>query len=895
MNTPDNRLALGDLEHLSKLGEASCRNISWLLQVGKPISSQDLFKNLPYSRDHLTNPNRFTDWVSYRVFISHLNEHLNQVEMIELARAAAASRYAVPLLRRLTYSVRDELLARFGESGEIARALPLEISTSEPASGVMHLDLQMLPGYSPSDALHLSLVGQIIGAPEALGLQKAEVEYQATGGGAHFVVNYRDRGGEARRARQLWQRINVHAVRLHDLEYHQTLLTTKLRFTEEQLQRTRTDSAGGTMPAHHDEVVLHLDPALKVTFCGDGIEQLSGRPAEQVCGMNLDDLLTTPANQSLPALTDVESHSVHDTRPVVFEVQLRHTDGSDQWIEGRARLERNDRGAVIGYMASVRNINERKHIALELQEREESYRVITTTAQDGIVTIDVDRIITFANPALHQMFDFDVPDLLGTSITEIMPSIYQILRSDTVDSTGKQDDAVATGGDRALPVAASLNGLTRSGQTLPVEVSFAAHTLRDERHFTGIVRDISQRQQQEHERKILEQQLQATQKIDSIGQLAGGVAHDFNNLLVAILGYTDLAANDSISSEDRRVYLHEIKLAGERAAEMTQQLLAFSRRQIIEPSLLDLNELVAGLDLMIQRLIPANIEISLVTSDDEVDALADRGQLEQILINLVVNARDAMPHGGQLVIETATASVDKGFADLNPWAEIGEYGLLRITDSGSGMSPDIRRHVFEPFFTTKPEGAGTGLGLAVVFGIVKQHNGLINVDSTEGEGTVFSIYLPLVPAASITAPRKEGRTIVGGDETILVVEDNAQVLELARLILRGAGYTVLTASNGEEALDQFPRRAKDIDLVLMDVVMPKMGGREVRIQMKRIDPAVRILFTSGYSAAGIHTDFILEEGLDFIQKPFVTDTLRGKIRSILDRSGTLLHQPRAAR
>jgi CheY-like chemotaxis protein len=211
------------------------------------------------------------------------------------------------------------------------------------------------------------------------------------------------------------------------------------------------------------------------------------------------------------------------------------------------------------------------------------------------------------------------------------------------------------------------------------------------------------------------------------------------------------------------------------------------------------------------------------------------------------------------------------------------------------MSPDIRRHVFEPFFTTKPEGAGTGLGLAVVFGIVKQHNGLINVDSTEGEGTVFSIYLPLVPAASITAPRKEGRTIVGGDETILVVEDNAQVLELARLILRGAGYTVLTASNGEEALDQFPRRAKDIDLVLMDVVMPKMGGREVRIQMKRIDPAVRILFTSGYSAAGIHTDFILEEGLDFIQKPFVTDTLRGKIRSILDRSGTLLHQPRAAR
>ena len=509
---------------------------------------------------------------------------------------------------------------------------------------------------------------------------------------------------------------------------------------------------------------------------------------------------------------------------------------------------------------------------LALADREENYRIITQTARDGIVTLDQQYRILFANPAVEAMFGYTAEELMEQSLPDLVPDMNRAL----IDTDNPAD---ALSGE-------SLTAMRKDGSLLPIEISFAQHHDQGRRYLTGILRDVTQRQRIEVERKELEHQLQASQHMESIGQLTGGIAHDFNNLLVAILGYTDLALNPDIAPHDLRSYLSEIHNAGQRAADMMQKLLAFSRRQIIEPTLIDVNDLIGGLDLMIRRLTPENIDTQIDRASKLSPVLADAGQLEQVIVNLTVNARDAMAEGGRLTILTQEADVSETFAKANPWARPGRHVMLQITDTGAGMSEEVQRRVFEPFFTTKPEGAGTGLGLAVVFGIIKQQNGFIDVASQPDKGTRFAVYLPIASAQDPSASIRRPRAALGGDETILIVEDNQQVAQLARLILRGGGYQTLSAPNGAEALELFEAHRDQIDLVLMDVVMPRMGGREMMRQMLTSVPNQKVLFTSGYSTSGINTNFILEEGLEFIPKPYSTNALRGKVRAVLDKPHT---------
>jgi nitrogen-specific signal transduction histidine kinase/CheY-like chemotaxis protein len=416
-------------------------------------------------------------------------------------------------------------------------------------------------------------------------------------------------------------------------------------------------------------------------------------------------------------------------------------------------------------------------------------------------------------------------------------------------------------------------------------MSFASHEFRGEYFRTCIIRDVSVRNEIELERKQLEQQLLASQKMESIGQLTGGIAHDFNNLLVAILGYADLAISGSKGNPDIQQFLGEIKLAGERAADMTQKLLAFSRRQIIEPELINTNDLIRGLELMIDRLIPENITVEFLLEDLSLNVMVDSGQLEQVIINLAVNARDAMPSGGTLKISSSLRLVESDFVSKRTYAANGKYVVISIVDSGEGMTEKIKKRIFEPFFTTKPEGSGTGLGLSVVFGIVKQHEGFIDVISTLGAGTEFALYLPFSQRQALYTPPESSPNFMGGNETIFIVEDNAQVRNLAMLILVGAGYQVYEAEDGIDALEQFETVKDEIDLVVMDVVMPRLGGKDVMDLMRKQKPDIKIVFTSGYSATGIHTNFNLEEGLEFIAKPYSTDELRTRVRAVLDNEG----------
>ena len=392
-----------------------------------------------------------------------------------------------------------------------------------------------------------------------------------------------------------------------------------------------------------------------------------------------------------------------------------------------------------------------------------------------------------------------------------------------------------------------------------------------------LIRDISSKVRNNQEIKQLEKQLQLSQKMDSIGQLTGGVVHDFNNLLVAILGYTDLAISEVADLNIQRGHLNEIKLAGERAANMTRRLLAFSRQQYIEPSLVNVNDLIDGINLMIDRLLPENIKVKIKRADNRnLPVMADAGQLEQVLVNLAVNARDAMEHGGKLTIESSMENINDDTDRQNSSVPTGNYVVIKVADTGSGMSQKIQHQIFKPFFSTKPEGAGTGLGLAVVSSIVKHHQGFINLESYPALGTTFSIYLPVAIRKRREPGKSSSRDIIGGSETIFLVEDNAQVRNLTRLILRGAGYEVIEAIDGPDALEKFSHIKEKIDLVLLDVVMPGTGGREVMEEMLKHRSDLKILFTSGYLESENHTKFIRDTGFELIPKPYNTNSLRSK-------------------
>ena len=397
-----------------------------------------------------------------------------------------------------------------------------------------------------------------------------------------------------------------------------------------------------------------------------------------------------------------------------------------------------------------------------------------------------------------------------------------------------------------------------------------------------ILHGLLERARNEDARRALEEQYRQAQKMEAIGQLTGGVAHDFNNLLQVINGGTDMALEDLEPGNPAREALLDVSKAGERAARLVQQLLLFSRRQIMRPEILDLNTAVNELLKMVRRVIAEHIHLEWLPAQQVIMVNADRGMIEQALMNLCLNARDAMPEGGTLTIRTDLAVFDEAACRAHSWASPGEYAGLHVSDTGSGMNEEVREHIFEPFFTTKEQGKGTGLGLATVFGIVKQHEGFIRVEGSPGEGTGFSLYFPRcaqpVEPAVHSAPSK----LASGSETILLAEDDAMVRNLARAILERAGYTVLAASDGSKAVDLFEKQGDQIDLVLLDVVMPVMGGRAALDRIRALRRNARVIFASGYSEKDLHTNFVLDSGLVLIQKPYTREDLLQAVREALD-------------
>jgi signal transduction histidine kinase len=386
----------------------------------------------------------------------------------------------------------------------------------------------------------------------------------------------------------------------------------------------------------------------------------------------------------------------------------------------------------------------------------------------------------------------------------------------------------------------------------------------------------------ESERKK-EEQLRLSQKLEGVGKLAGGIAHDFNNLLTAILSYSDLSLRRLPEDHPIQNYIKEIKRAGERAASLTNQLLAFSRKQILKPIVLDINNLIADTSKMLCRLIGEDIEIELSLKPNLGKVKADPGQIDQVLMNLVVNARDAMPQGGKIIIETGNITFKEDVDCESYVIKSGSYVMASVCDQGSGMSEEVQKQIFEPFFTTKEVGKGTGLGLSTVYGIVKQSGGYITVESKAGGGTTFRIYFPRIEEATEETQKKSQEVVfTQGNETLLIVEDEELVLRLAQSILEECGYKVITASNSQDALRIFSEHPEQFHLVLTDVIMPSMSGRELVEKMTELRPDIKVIYMSGYTDDAVVRHGISYEGVAFLQKPFTAQELSLKMRSVLE-------------
>jgi two-component system cell cycle sensor histidine kinase/response regulator CckA len=558
----------------------------------------------------------------------------------------------------------------------------------------------------------------------------------------------------------------------------------------------------------------------------------------------------------------------------------RPSDGSDVWINVDA-IPQYRPGDSVPYQVytTFSDITARREAERKVSASERALRTVFESIEDGILVVDAESFaLQLANGAMGRLLGRAPPLHPGSPLAELLrPEHLGRLRA----QVGLRQDEPSSILDLSIR--------RSDGSEAVVDILLAPIDLRGRRCLLIVFRDMTERRREERERERLQAELHQAQRMESIGALAGGVAHDFNNLLSVILGYVGLAIDSEDTSPTTREDLVEVKKAGERSAELTRQLLAFGRKQVLQRVPIDLNHIALGVEKMLRRIVGEDIALSFELAESLWVVRADPGQIEQIVMNLAVNARDAMPHGGTLRVVTENIAADRDLRRRHPEIAEGGYVRFSIVDTGHGMDASTLARIFEPFFTTKARDKGTGLGLSTVYGIVKQSEGYVFCESEVGRGTAFRVYLPRVEGVAPVSvrPAPPDGQIRGGTETVLVVEDADPVRSLAARALDAAGYRVLTAIDGVDALRTSEAWAAPIDLILTDVVMPRMGGEELATRLAGARPEARILFMSGYMGSMFRREGSGEPLPNFVEKPFRVDDLLRKVRATLDAAVVL--------
>ena len=647
---------------------------------------------------------------------------------------------------------------------------------------------------------------------------------------------------------------------------------TERRVAEETLGRERF--LVDTLMEHVPDSIYFKDADSRFLRINRALALKAGLrdPAEAVGRTDLDLF----ARDHAEAARSIEQEILRTGRPVLdLEEQETWPDGRSAWVSTTKMPLRDEAGRIVGTFGISRDITERQAAERRLQESETRFRTAFMTGTDALLIAGVsDGRIYEANDQFLAMYGFRRDEVVGHTSLELG------LWPDPEQRRTLVSRLAAEGLVRNLEVLAR----RKSGEVFPTIASVAVLPGEGPPLLMSVIRDVSEQKRADEALKSMEEQFRQAQRLEAVGRLAGGVAHDFNNIVQAITGYTALLLSDFPTNDPRRADLEEIRSAAQRATALTRQLLAFSRKQVLQPRVLNLNDVVLGVEKMLRRLIGEDIALVFTPWLGLGSVKADPGQMEQVLLNLAVNARDAMPQGGRLTIETADAELDDAYASAHAGVTPGRYVMIAVSDTGTGMSPDTRAHLFEPFFTTKERGKGTGLGLAMVHGIVKQSEGHIVVYSEPARGTTFKIYLPRVEhAAESPVIQPSAPSSFDGRETVLIAEDDRAVREVVAETLAQRGYTVLKAANGQAALEVARSRDGAIDLLLTDIVMPGMTGRELAQALADQFPKLRLLYMSGYTDDAVVRHAILEENMPFLQKPFTTDALALKVREVLDR------------